>query len=122
MAIVATAPVFSTSHIAVTATITGLLSLLIVSWRVRSVTLAQSLPLACVVAAAVFIWRLSANMPQLNADGLPGCSANDWLCPAVTYVALGLYAAVRRPADPARWGPTRALLTLATLIVNVVTI
>ncbi|MFI6951427.1 winged helix-turn-helix domain-containing protein [Streptomyces sp. NPDC050422] len=31
--------------------------------------------------ASVFLWRASANMPQLNDDGLPGFSANDWLAP-----------------------------------------
>jgi hypothetical protein len=116
--VAAAAPVFSTGHIALTAAIAGVPSLPIVQWRLRPISIAQSVLLACVVAASVFVWRLSANMPQLNDDGMPGFSANDWLCPIITYVALGLYAAVRPPADPARWGQTRALVTLTALIVK----
>lgn len=40
----------------------------------------------------------------------------------ITYVALGLWAALWPPDDSVRWGQTRALLTLATLFVNVVAI
>lgn len=118
--------VFSTGHIALMAAITGLLGLVIVSWRLRPLsigeTLGETLLIALLVAASVFVWRLSANLPQLNSDGVPGFSANDWLCPVITYVCLGVYAAVHPPADPVRWGQVRALLTSATLIVNVVTI
>jgi hypothetical protein len=71
---------------------------------------------------SVFLWRVSANMPQLNADGLPGFSANDWLAPVLTYVFLGAYAQLRPPADPRRYGQARALATIASLVVNVVTI
>jgi hypothetical protein len=118
----AVAPVFSSGHIALTAAIAGVVSLPITYWRLRPTSIAQSVLLACVVAASVFVWRQSANMPQLNDDGMPGFSANDLLCPVITYVALGIWAALRPPDDPVRWGQTRALLTLATLIVNVVTI
>ena len=72
--------------------------------------------------AAVLLWRISANMPQLNDDGLPGFSANDWLAPVVTYVALSAYADLRAPADPRRFAQTRALATVAARVVNVVTI
>jgi hypothetical protein len=123
MLIVAVAvPVFSTGHIALTAAIAGVLSLLIIYWRLRPVSMGEMLLLTGVVAASVFLWRLSANMPQLNDDGMPGFSANDWLCPVIAYVALRLWAALRPQDDPVRWGQTRALLALATLIVNVVTI
>jgi hypothetical protein len=37
---------------------------------------------ASLSAASVLLWRLSANMPQLNSDGLNGFSANDWAAPA----------------------------------------
>ena len=61
-------------------------------------------------------------MPQLNADGLPGFSAGDWLAPVITYTALGVYAQLRTPADPRRYAQARALATIASLAVNVVTI
>jgi hypothetical protein len=73
-------------------------------------------------AASVFLFRISANMPQLNDDGLPGFSANDWLAPVATFVFLSVYADLRQPADPRRFGEVRALATVASLIVNVVTI
>jgi hypothetical protein len=73
-------------------------------------------------AVSVFLWRASANMPQLNQDGLPGLSAGDWLAPVITYLFLGLYAQARPPADTQRYGQARALATTACLIVNVITI
>ena len=42
--------------------------------------------------------------------------------PAITYLFLGLYAQARLPADPRRYGQARALATLGSLIVNVITI
>lgn len=35
-------------------------------------------------AASVYLWRPSANMTQLNRDGLPGFSANDWAASVLT--------------------------------------
>ncbi len=70
----------------------------------------------------MFGWRISANMPQLNADGMPGFSANDWLAPVLTYVFVSLYAAVRPPADRLRFDQTRALAVLISLVVNVIAI
>jgi hypothetical protein len=80
------------------------------------------LAVALVTAASVFLWRASANMPQLNEDGLPGFSANDWLAPVLTYVFLGVYATLRPPVEPARFARLWAVLTLVSLVVNVVTI
>lgn len=71
---------------------------------------------------AVFLWRMSANMPQLNDDGLPGFSANDWAAPILTYVVLAGYADLRPPADPARYRQVRALATVIAVAVNVITI
>jgi hypothetical protein len=67
-------------------------------------------------------WRLSASMPQLNDDGLPGFSANDWAAPALTFVALSLYADLRVPTDARRYSQTRALATLGALVINIFTI
>lgn len=73
-------------------------------------------------AASVLLWRWSANITQLNNDGLPGFSANDWAAPVLTYTLLGVYAGLRPPADPRRYSQARALAFLASLAVNVVTI
>jgi hypothetical protein len=109
--LVATAAGFSTVHIAATAAITGAVALigggLLVLGRRRG--LLESVAIALLAAGAVFLWRKSANMPQLNNDGLPPFSANDWLAPTITYVVLGCTrrygargttAASRRPVPP----------------------
>jgi hypothetical protein len=49
-------------------------------------------------------------------------SPNDVLCPLVTYLFIGFYAAFRRPTDAIRFEQARVLLTLVTFLVNVVTI
>jgi hypothetical protein len=70
----------------------------------------------------VFFWRKSANMPQLNDDGLPPFSANDWLAPVLTYVVLSIYASLRRQSLDRRFALARALAVLLAFVVNVVTI
>jgi hypothetical protein len=70
----------------------------------------------------VYLYRASANMPQLNSDGISGYSANDWLAPTLTFVFVTMYASVRPPADPLRFHQVRALATVARLAVNVITI
>jgi hypothetical protein len=120
----ASAAGFSTSHIALTAAITGLVSLVagvLVLGRRRS-GLADTVAIAILAAGAVFLWRKSANMPQLNDDGLPPFSANDWLAPAITYVVLGMYATVRRAANDRPLALARTLAVLAAFAVNVITI
>jgi hypothetical protein len=77
---------------------------------------------ALVEAVGTFGWRLCANFPQLNRDGIPGFSANDLLAPVFTYVLLGILAAIWPPVDPVRYGRLRALLARVSLAVNVVTI
>jgi hypothetical protein len=89
-------------------------------WRLRAFR--DAVVAGVLAGAAVFLWRLSANMPQLNEDGLPGFSANDWAAPMLAYVVLGGYADLRRPADPARYKQLRALAGLICLAVNVITI
>ena len=118
-----TAAGFGTAHIAVTAAVTGAVALVacvLVLGRRRGV--AESVAIAILSAGAVFLWRKSANMPQLNNDGLSPFSANDWLAPMLTYVVLGLYASVRRPGNDRRFGQARALAVLAAFVINVVTI
>jgi hypothetical protein len=119
----AAAGVFSTSHIAVTAAITGGLAAVgAVLLLGRRSGPAESLVIGILAAAAVFLWRKSANMPQLNIDGLQGFSANDWLAPVITFVVLSLYGTVRRSRNDRRFAQACALATLAAFIVNVVTI
>ena len=113
---------FSVLHVTVTAAITAGCGVLISRWRLAPLKAVDTALIALVVGASVFLWRLSANMPQLNDDDLPGFSANDWLCPVITYVFLSTYAAFRPQGDPVRWGQARALLTIASLVINVVTI
>ena len=75
-----------------------------------------------VSGAAVFLWRLSASMPQLNADGLEGISGNDWAAPVLAYLSLSVYADLRRPCPAAAFLQVRAIAALAGLAINVVTI
>ena len=76
--------------------------------------------LALMVGLSILLWRLAGNTQALNEDPMPFISPNDVLCPAITYVVLGVYGGVggRIGAD----GRVRAWLTLVSLIVNVVTI
>jgi hypothetical protein len=121
-ALLAVASVFTTVHIALTAVVTAVLSLPLVYWRLGAQSRLDIVPAALIAGSAVLLWRLSANLPQLNTDGLQGFSANDWLAPVLVYVGLGLYAAARPPGDPARWAQARALATIAAFAVNVITI
>ena len=83
---------FSTSHIALTAGITGFFSIPLTYWLLRPRNWIDVVGIAVVTAASVFLWRKSANMAQLNDDGLSPLSANDWLGPVLTYVFLGVNA------------------------------
>jgi hypothetical protein len=113
---------FTTLHIAVTAVICGLLALAAAAWRLPRRRWAELLAVSVLTAGAVFLWRMSANMPQLNDDGLNGFSANDWAAPLLTFVALSVNSDLRPPADILRYRQVRALATLLALVVNVITI
>lgn len=114
--------VFSFVHIALTAAITMVVALLVAVWRLGSAGWVDRVAVAVLAGAAVLVWGLSANLPALNDDGLPGFSANDWAAPVLVFVALSLYADLRAPADRRRHEQVRALCTLAALAVNVITI
>lgn len=117
------AATFSTSHIALTGALSGLLAGAVALWWLRDQRrILDAALIAVVVAAAVFLYRKSANMPALNDDGLSGFSANDWLAPTLSFVALGLYGAARRPLEERRFQQVRAMATLIALAVNVLTI
>jgi hypothetical protein len=113
---------FSHAHIALTATVTAVVALAGAAWRLPRRAWVDMAAVAVLSGASVFLWRASANMPQLNDDGLPALSANDWLAPVVTYVFLALHARVRPPVDPRRYGQAQALAVLASFTVNVITI
>ncbi|MGH3535913.1 MAG: hypothetical protein ACRDR6_27935 [Pseudonocardiaceae bacterium] len=114
--------IFSASHILLTAAITSGLALMVAFWRLPRTAWPDILAITVLSGVAVLLWRLSANMPQLNDDGLPGFSANDWAAPAMTFLFLTVFADLRAPADPRRYRQARALATLAALAVNVITI
>lgn len=116
------AETFSVGHIALTAVISGILALAAAAWRLPRQAWPEMVVAGVLTAGSVFLWRISANMPQLNSDGLPGFSANDWLAPVLTFLFLTAYADLRPPADPRRYQQTRALAVLASLVINVITI
>jgi hypothetical protein len=113
---------FSATHIALTAALTGVLALAVAAWRLPRTAWPDVVAVGVLSAAAVFLWRISANMPQLNSDGLPGFSANDWLASIMTYFFLSAYADLRSPSDPRRYGRIRTMAVVISLVVNVVTI
>ena len=118
-----TSDVFTRAHIALTAGTTGAGVLGFAIWRLQDQHVWISrLAVALLAAAAVFLWRASANMPQLNRDGLSGNSANDWLAPVVVFVVLSVYADLFPPTDERRYKQVRAAATIAASVVNVVTI
>lgn len=115
-------PTFTHLHILLTAAVTAVLAGAAALWRLPRGAWTDTAAVTVLSGVSVYLWRVSANMPQLNADGLPGFSANDWLAPVLTYVFLGAYAQLRPPADPRRYGQTRVLATVVSLAVNVITI
>ena len=78
--------------------------------------------LSLLVGFAILLFRLGANVQQLNDDPIPLASPNDLLCPVVTFVALSVYSGLRGTTDQALLARNRAILTLVSLAVNIVTI
>ena len=78
--------------------------------------------LSLLVGFSILLFRLGANVQQLNDDPIPLASPNDLLCPVVTFVVLSVYAGLRDTRDEARFARDRAILTLVSLAVNIVTI
>ena len=113
---------FSATHIALTAALTDVLVLAAAALRLPRSAWPDVVAIGVLSAAAVFLWRISANMPELNSDGLPGFSANDWLAPVMTYIFLSAYADLRSPTDSRRYGQIRTMAVVISLVVNVVTI
>jgi hypothetical protein len=121
--VVAVADTFSHAHIAATAATTAVICAGVGVWRLtgrRRIVL--GLVIGVLAGLAVYLWRASANMPQLNNDGLSGYSANDWLAPVVVFVVLSVYADLVPPADSRRFSQVRAAATIVAFAVNVITI
>ncbi len=117
--------VFPFAHIALTAAITAgaaLLVLVALRWRFKTLSLVDCLLIALVVGCSVIVWRSAGNTGALNNDPIPPVSPNDVLCPLVTYLFVGFYAAFRHPTDAIRFEQARVALTLVSFVVNVVTI
>ena len=105
--------VFPLAHIALTAAITAgvsLLVLVLLSRRFKTLPLLDCLLVALVAGLSVLMWRSVGNTGALNNDPVPAVSPNDVLCPLVTYLFVGFYAAFRRPLDAARFEQARVLL------------
>lgn len=100
--------IFSVGHILLTAAITSGLSLMAALWRLPRRAWPDILAITVLSGSGVLLWRLSANMPQLNDDGLPGFSANDWAAPALSLLLLTVFADLRAPDDPRRYRQGRA--------------
>lgn len=123
MVTLATSSTFSTGHIALTGLVTGVLAAAFaLLWLRGERRIVDSMVLGALAAATVFLLRKSANVPQLNNDGLSGFSANDWLAPTVTWVVLGFYGAFRPPVESRRFEQGRAAATVIAFAVNVLTI
>lgn len=117
--------VFPFAHIALTAAITAgaaLLVLVVLRLRFTKLSLVDGLLISVVVGLSVLVWRSAGNTGALNNDPIPAVSPNDVLCPLVTYLFIGFYAAFRRPVDSVRFEQARVLLTLVSFAVNVITI
>jgi hypothetical protein len=75
-----------------------------------------------VAGVTILLWRSAANVAALNDDAIPWVSPNDLLSPVVTYAALGAYAGLAGVSRRTEWPAIHGLVTLAVLVVNVLTI
>jgi hypothetical protein len=91
-------------------------------WSKTPASVADTLMLAVTVGVSIALWREAGNTLALNDDPIPLVSPNDILCPVSTYVCLGLVASFRPTLRTESWPPLRGVLTLLSLVVNVVTI
>ena len=116
---------FSLSSIALTSGIMAVVSLLLLFgarpfFKIRAPV--EIIFIALFAGFSVLAFRASANTTILNTDPIPGISPNDILCPVMTYVFLGIYGAFRYPRHDVGFEQARAVLTLVSFAVNVITI
>ena len=115
--------IFTHLHIGLTSLLAGVICLALALWRTTgNGRVLISTAIGVIAGVTVYLWRASADVTPLNRDGLPGFSANDWLAPVVTFVALSVFADLLPPVHQRRFGQVRAAATLAVLAVNVITI
>ncbi len=112
------AEVFTTAHIVIVGVVSGVLGGLATWWLTRRP--AEGAIGGLLGFAATTLWRKSANLPQLNADGLPGFSANDWLAPMLTYIVFRCYALAWPRADTPAFRQATVAATALALAVNVI--
>ena len=118
----------SAAQILVSALVGAVVSLVVLALYARlarqpeGIVWHQAVLQALVVGLSILFWRTAGNTQSLNDDPIPLVSPNDVQCPVVTYIGLGLYAGARLGNASSDWQRTRALLTLVSLVVNVVTI
>ncbi len=91
-------------------------------WSKSPTGFVDTVLISATVGVSILLWREAGNTPALNDDPIPVVSPNDVLCPVLTYVCLGLLAAFRTTLRHEKWPRLRAILTLLSLVVNVVTI
>jgi hypothetical protein len=96
--------------------------LLIAHLRFQAVTALEVVLLTITVGVSVFAGRLSCNVPMLNQDPIAGFSPNDFICPMLTFVLLEVFVGLRPFDQAANWPRVRALLVIASFVVNVLTI
>ncbi len=75
------------------AVISGVLGGAVTWWRTGRHP--DGLAVTALSFAATALWRKSANLPQLNTDGLSMFSANDWAAPMLIFVFLRAYELTR---------------------------
>jgi hypothetical protein len=117
---------FSHTQIAVSA-IVGLAASAVVvlayaRWSKAHIGIVDTLLISATVGLSILLWREAGNTPSLNDDPIPLVNPNDVLSPVLTYVCLGLLAAFRPSVSTQQWPRLRGVLTLLSLVVNVVTI
>ncbi|HEX8969278.1 MAG TPA: hypothetical protein VF937_15445 [Chloroflexota bacterium] len=117
---------FSLTQIAISSLVGVILAYAVVvvyaRWAKIHLSTADTLLVALTVGVSILLWREAGNTPALNDDPVPVVSPDDVLCPVVTYVCLAVLVAFRRSIDGPHWPRIHALLTLLSLVVNVVTI
>jgi uncharacterized membrane protein YeaQ/YmgE (transglycosylase-associated protein family) len=91
-------------------------------WSKCPASIVDTVLISATVGLSILLWREAGNTPALNDDPIPLVSPNDVLGPVLTYVCLGLLGAFRATLRREEWPRLRALLTLLSLVVNVVTI
>ncbi len=91
-------------------------------WQHTAFAIRGALALSLLVGFSILLFRLGANVQELNDDPIPLASPNDLLCPLVTYVVLSVYAGLKDVRGERQFARDQALLTLVSLAVNLVTI